>query len=197
MTTRDHVKIPQRTRVDWSAAKARYVELGPDERTLARLSRELGVSQATVQKHARDEAWAEAARLADERAAAKALEIATRSREQRAAQTARIRDLAADRIERKLTPDETGDVAADDNTVVQAWKEADRQYRLDIGEATARIEVHEVHEFIQRVMIGYDELLVAALDEHLGNGKRSAILARVRAGAPALLEQTARGTVES
>lgn len=185
---------PQRTRIDWSAARAFYVSLPLTERSFRCVAREFKVSEQTVAKHVRREGWLEAAAEADRRAGAKALEQSMRTREERAVQTARIRDLAADRVERILTPNDAGQIDADHSTVAAAWKEADRQYRLDIGEVTDRISIPEVREFVLRLAGSVDELLVAVLDESLANGKRQVVLRAFRARFPEVLEETA-GTV--
>src|SRR5690242_15407315 len=73
----------QRTRVDWGAAKAFYVALGPTERSLARVHREFGVSEVTVQKWAKRDGWEAAAAEADAQAGQVALDRAVRTRSER------------------------------------------------------------------------------------------------------------------
>jgi hypothetical protein len=186
--------VPQRTRIDWNAARAFYVSLPTTDRSFARVAREYHVTTHTVGKHARREGWVEAAAEADRRAGAKALEATMRTREQRAVQTARLRDLAADALEGEFAVDDRGNVTSslDPAVRVQVWKEADRQYRLDIGEVTDRISIPEVRDFVAGFVNQVDELLVAVLEETLGeNGKRAVVIRAFRERMPGVLEQAA------
>jgi hypothetical protein len=187
---------PARTgvkRLDRAAARAYYVALEPAERSFPAVAAKFGVSDTTVRKWARREGWDDSAREADRKAAAAGLAQAERTREQRAVQTARMRDLAADSIEGQFVVDEEGNVTStlEPAVRVQVWKEADRQYRLDIGEVTDRISIPEVREFVLQLAGAVDELLVAVLDEQLGNGKRQVVLRAFRARFPEVLELAA------
>jgi len=137
---------PQRTRVDWGAAKALYIALGPEERSLARISRELGVSETTVQKWARRDEWVAAAEEADRIAAEKAAAAALRTIEQRNQRTVeladRLRDLA-------IAKTEAGEI--DPNVAVRALPRYVQLEQLIAGEATARVEVGDVQAIITAV----------------------------------------------
>lgn len=141
---------PQRTRIDWGTAKARYVELGPDERSYARIHREFGVSEVTVQKHARRESWVESAAEADGRAAAKALQAAQRSIEERNARSIKLIELVRDHA---IDAMEARPADLDLNVAVRTMPRLIDKEQLLAGEATSRIEVSEVDDVLQAVFV--------------------------------------------
>lgn len=143
-TPRDHVTTPAATtpqgrqRFDHQAACSVYVELGA-RRTFTEVAKRFHVSITAVRNIAKRDGWAEIARKADAQAQAKALERAVRSREQQVAQTARIRDRAADRIEARL-----GEESMDDNDVLRALEWGEKNVRLNLGESTEHVAIAEV-----------------------------------------------------
>lgn len=156
-----------RDRYDWAAALAYFIALDPP-RTRAAIARRFGMSEAAVRQRATREHWDDRAAEADRRAAAKAVEAATRTREARAAQTARILDRAQDIVEKRLTPDEEGDVHAVDEFVIRAWTQASRDYRLDIGEATDNVAIATVQAgFREAQQLAIELLRALVVDEAL------------------------------
>lgn len=135
---------PQRTRVDWGAAKAFYVALPPTERSFARVAREYRVTALTVRKHAHAEGWVEAAARVDEDSAAKAMAAALRTIDQRNARTIELTEALRDRALEKLEE-------VDVNVAVRALPRYVQLEQLIAGEATARVEVGDVQAIITAV----------------------------------------------
>lgn len=137
---------PQRTRIDWGVAKARYVALGSDERSYLRIAREFKVSEVTVRKWARRDGWVEAAAKADAESAAKELAKAQRTIEQRNARTVelteKLRDLAIAKV---------GVGEVDPNVAVRALPRYVQLEQLIAGEATARVELGDVQAIVTAV----------------------------------------------
>ncbi|RDI73292.1 hypothetical protein Gocc_2892 [Gaiella occulta] len=137
---------PQRTRVDWGRAKARYVTLGPDERSYARISREFAVSEVTVRKWAKRDGWLEAAADADNRAASEALRAAVRSLADRNTRTV----LATDRL-RDIVLDPATEI--DPNVAVRALPRYAHLEQLIEGQATNRVEITDVQAIVSAVFV--------------------------------------------
>lgn len=137
---------PQRTRIDWGAAKARYVALGADGRSYLRIAREFKVSEVTVRKWARRDSWVAAAAAADAKSAAKELAKAQRTIEQRNARTVELTEALRDRAIEKL--DEV-----DPNVAVRALPRYLTLEQLLAGEATSRpeLELGEVQAIVMAV----------------------------------------------
>lgn len=135
---------PQRTRVDWGVAKARYIELGADERSYARIHREFGVSEVTVQKWAKRDGWVEAAREADEKAAAAVMAKAVKSIEERNVRTIQV----AEKL-RTIVLDE--DTVIDPNVAARSLPRYVALEQLIAGEATARVELGDVQAIVTAV----------------------------------------------
>lgn len=139
-----HATPPQRTRVDWGVAKARYVALGADQRSFARISREFSVSEVTVRKWARRDSWVEAAAKADASSAAKELARAQRTIDERNARTVQLTELLRDRAIDQLEQ-------VDVNVAVRALPRYLAIEQLLAGEATARVEVGDVQAIVTAV----------------------------------------------
>ena len=161
-----NAKPKQRTRVDWGAAKAAYVALGPTERTFAGIARELRVHAVTVRKYAHRDGWIEAADKADADAAAKSLSQGIKTREERNTQFLRIVDLANKRALEKLTLNELEVRLAD---LPALGKHAE----LILGEATDRVSFAELQEALG--------VVIALAIAELPRKAQGAFLAKVRA----------------
>ncbi len=128
---------PRKPRVDWDAAKAFYVALGPEHRTFSRVATEYHITDHTVGKWAKRHDWVGAAAKADAAAAEKLLAKAGRSLEARQADTIRV----ADKLRETVLAE---DVKLDPNVAVRALPRFAHLEQLYAGEATGRIEVSEV-----------------------------------------------------
>lgn len=170
---------PQRTRIDWGVAKAWYVGLRPEERSYEAVSREFRVSVTTVRKWARRDKWAEAARAADAKAAAAALKTTERSRSRVARDTALIHVASQDELRRRLT--ETP-AAMSDADLVRAYRESGHQFRLDVGEATGRIEAPEVADLVQTLLLRMEAKIRAVVEQFVPPAKVGVALDAGRQG---------------
>lgn len=143
---------PQKTRADWGAAKARFVELGPQERTFLRIAREFSVSTVTVRKHAHRDGWLAAAEEADAAAAQAALAGAIKTRAQRVQDILKITDRLVDHF-----IEEAASKAAE-----ASYLDLERMMKLAElveGEATDRFSFAEVQSTLVVVMSAGPELL--------------------------------------
>lgn len=147
---------PQKTRIDWGAAKAFYIGLPPTERSFARVAREFPVSSKTVRKHAHDDGWIEAAADADRQANEAAIRKAVRSRSERVANSLRFVDDFLDVAKAKL---KAGDLDVRASDVPPLVKLAE----LLEGEATDRIQVGEVRALIVQVTIAAGKWVTSPL----------------------------------
>lgn len=170
-------------RFDHDAAKAYFVSLDRSERSSQAVAEHFSVSRRTVDKWRKLDRWNEAAADADAKTAAALERQAIKTREQRALQDARIRDLAAGRVERRLA-DESADVA--DDFVARVLADADKRVRLNEGEATD-------HVAVAQVQAGFRESLAAAsglLSDLVERGLEAAELVRVfRAELPGRVQE--------
>ncbi len=139
-----HATHPQRTRIDWGAAKAFYVTLDTTERSFARVAREYRVTALTVRKHAHREGWVELAAKLDASGAAKALANAVRTIEERNARTVKLTEGLRDRAIEKLNE-------IDPNVAVRALPRYLPIEQLIAGEATSRIEIGDVNALVNAV----------------------------------------------
>jgi hypothetical protein len=139
----------QRTRVDWGAARARYIALGPTDRSYANISREFGVSETSVRKWARREDWAALAADADAKAAAKATATAIRALELRQADTVRVAEILRRRALRLEEPD-GGDV--DLELAIRLLPQYAKLEQLFAGEATDRVALAEAQAVVMAVV---------------------------------------------
>lgn len=130
-------------RIDWAEAEAFYLALDPP-RVLQRVVEKFAVSRVTVGRQAKRREWREKAARIDAEAAERAHGKRVRDRSEQIAQMARIRDAAADRMEKRLLSDEELEAAI----VVRALEMAEKYVRLDAGEATDKIAVAEVSQLI-------------------------------------------------
>lgn len=182
MSNRDG-KPQRRTRIDWAAAKAFYVALGPTERTYAAVSRQFGVSDISVGKHARAEGWGEAASKADRDLAEKAAGRALRTLEERNKRTLLLIDKARDH----LSSDDADD---------PKWSDLAPLVKLEQlieGEATDRVSVAEVSQFALELSRGLDQLVMRLVAEHLPNGKRRLFVEAWREGQGEVLDRSSAG----
>jgi hypothetical protein len=157
-------------RFDHDAAKAYFVSLDPGERSSRTVAEKFGVTETTVRKWRKRDEWAKAAEEADRLAAAAVERQGVKTRVQRALQDARIRDLAASRVETRLGAD---DVA--DDFVARVLADADKRVRLNEGEATDHVAVAEVQAGF-RESLAAPALLLADL---VGRGLTGDELVRV------------------
>lgn len=126
-------------RFDHASAKAYYVSLDPRERSARAVAERYSVTEKTIKKWRKLDNWDKAAAAADAKASAELERQGVKTRVQRALQDARIRDLAASRVERRLAAD---DIA--DDFVARVLADADKRVRLNEGEATDHVAVAEV-----------------------------------------------------
>jgi transposase len=147
-------------RIDWDAAEAFYLAL--DDRTYGQVAAKFSVSETSVGKQARLRKWREKAEKLDAEASERARRKVVRSRADQIAQMARIRDHAADRLERKLV-DEQAEL--DDQLVIRALELSEKYVRLDAGEATDRVDRREVQQVILVTLRAATEFVPPALRE--------------------------------
>lgn len=108
------------------------------------MSRELGVSETTVQKWAKRDGWVEAAEKADADSAARVMQAALKTIEQRNADTIKLTQALRDRAINQLED-------VDVNVAVRALPRYLAIEQLLAGEATARVEVGDVQAIITAV----------------------------------------------
>ena len=140
-------------RIDWTAAMTAYVT--DPKRSFQKVARAFGVSNVSVGKHARAEGWAEAAQKFDAETAERALKAAGLSRDQHVARAVRVRDEAFDLALEKLL-DRSLEVKLSDLPAIGKYVE------LLSGEATDRVEVSEVREFIGLLLVRVSGLVEPA-----------------------------------
>lgn len=157
-------KPTKTTRTDWGAAKALYIQLGPDVRSYVEVSRRLRVSSVTVRKYAKRDQWVKAAADADANAARKALAGARRSREERVTKMLKIVDRAFDRFEDDI---DVLDLRLADLPHLGKFAE------LLEGEATDRVSFGELQEALS--------MTVATMMDFVPKAKRPDALAAIRA----------------
>ena len=133
-----------RRRIDWQAAKAIFV--GDPTRSFTKVARQFSVSVQAVRKHAKAEGWEEQAARFDAEAEERNLRAQVKSRDQHYLAAARVRDEAfAQTLSRLL--DESLEVRLGDLPAIGKYVE------LLSGEATDRVEVSEVREFIGLLLV--------------------------------------------
>lgn len=162
-------------RFDHAAAKAWYVSLDPGERSSRAVAEKFGVSETTISKWRRLETWDDAALEADRAASVAVQRQAVKTREQRALQDARRRDLAADIVEKKLELATDGKADVSDEWIAKVLLDADKHVRLNEGAATDHVEVAQVQAGF-RESLGAAAELVASL---VGRGLSGDELVRV------------------
>lgn len=138
-------------RFDHDAARAFYVSLDPPRRYVD-VAAKFGVSDTTIRKVARAEAWQDAAFKADEQAAEKALAGAVRTREQRVKAVLAITDRLVDHF--------IAEAAA--KAAASSYLDLERMMKLAElveGEATDRFSFAEVQSTLVVVMAAGPELL--------------------------------------
>ncbi len=149
-----------RSRIDWPAAFAHYLEL-PPPRTYRAVAEHFGVSDTAVRQHARAEGWDEKVAALEAQAAQKLERQAVRTLEQRMADTIRV----ADRL-RHVALHEDSEI--DPAVAVRSLPRYVHLELLHAGEATDRVEYAEV----ERALSG----LVERALRHMGAEERQAFL---------------------
>lgn len=140
----------RRPKIDWVAAKTLYLELGP-ERTYGQVAARFPVSARAVGQHAAKNGWAAAATEFDQRVALEAARKIARSRAAQIAQTARLRDAAADELERRFTVTEIAE-AMEEAVLIRLFEVAEKNVRLDAGEATELVSMAEAQQLFSRLI---------------------------------------------
>lgn len=164
-------------RFDHVAALQLYIALEPPNRTYARVAKDVGASQTSVRRWAREERWEEQLAAAQQRAIAKAL----KSREQISALNLRILGKGLDRIADRLDADDVTD-----DFVQRVTAQASKDYRLDIGEATDNVAVAEVQAGFRTYGATAHELLEQLIGEGLeGRG----LVVAFRSRLPVLVQE--------
>lgn len=151
-----------RHRFDHAAAKAYFVSLDPGQRSSQAVADKFSVSRRTVDKWRKLDGWNEAAAESDRGAAEKAVALAVRSREQRVAQDARIRDRAADLVESRLSADDVTD-----EFLRQVWDASDKRVRLNEGTATDHVAIAEVQAGFREALAAPPQLLAVLVKRGL------------------------------
>lgn len=128
----------RRPRIDWDAAFAFFCS--DSTVSYPKVARKFSVSVTSVGKHARAEHWNDRRAELFAKAVAKAGDKAVRDRAAQIVQMARIRDAAADQVERRLNAKQLDDALA-----VRALEMAEKYVRLDNDEATDKIEISRVN----------------------------------------------------
>lgn len=164
----------RRPRIDWDAA-FNYFASDPTV-SYPKVARKFSVSVTSVGKHARAEHWDERRTALLDEAADRANGKIVQSRAQQMVQNARIRQAAAQRLEKRLL----GDGELDDAFVIRAYEAADKIGRLDAGEATDRVEVATVNRLLLGVYRVAGELVPAE--------RRAELLERLDAETSGMLE---------
>lgn len=175
-------------KIDWNAARsyfARNVDV-----SFGDVARRCGVSDTAVRKHARAEGWLAYRAELHAEVARRRHESDLRSLEERQADFVRVAELLRGRV---LTiaddPERLAELPLE--LAIRELPDYLKLERLIEGEATDRISVPEVREFVTRLAVAVDELLAGIVAAHLANGKRAAILADFRARFGLVLEQAA------
>ena len=137
-------------RIDWSTAKAAYV--GDPTRSYGKIARSFGVSEAAVRQHSKREGWIEAAEKFDAETLERAMRAQVKSRDRHFLEAARVRDEAFALTLEKLL-DRSLEVKLSDLPAIGKYVE------LLSGEATDRVEVSEVREFIGLLLVRVSSLV--------------------------------------
>lgn len=148
---------PQPTRVDWNAARAFYVTLGPEERTYRRVAEEFTVSETTVKKWAKRQKWPDVAAAADEKAGKNALDRAIRTRSERTEAVLKLVDEYVDQTSAKMKS-KSLDVKASDIPALVKLAE------LLLGEPTDRIQISQLEPLLDAYDQALDRLREMASD---------------------------------
>ena len=135
---------PAKARVDWDEAFAHYLALGPD-RTYVAVARQFGVSARRVGAKAKDDGWREEVeRIQAERAEAMKAE-AIRTLDERQRETIKVANLLRDTILEADGP-------IDPDVAARVLPQYAKLEQLFAGEATERISVAELGEFVRRLV---------------------------------------------
>lgn len=148
---------PQRTRIDWDAALAFYVALGPTERSLQRVADEFPVSLASVKKWAKRKDWHDVAAKADAQAGQVALDRAVRSRSERTEAVLKLVDEYLDQTTEKIKAKGLDIKASDIPHLVKLAE-------LLLGEPTDRIAISQIEPLLDAYDTALDKLRDMASD---------------------------------
>jgi hypothetical protein len=146
---------PRKPRVDWDAARAFYLSLGPEERTYRRVVAEYGVSEKTVQKWAARQDWPAQAAAFDAAVSNETTNRIIRTRAQRVEDTLRYVDRVIDRAAGMV---DTSDVKHSDVAALVKLAE------LLVGEPTDRIQISQLQPLLDAYDRALDELRDLATD---------------------------------
>jgi hypothetical protein len=139
---------PQRTRIDWDAALAFYVSLGPQERSFQRVADEFPVSMTTVKKWAKRNEWHRVAAEADAVAGRVALDRAVRTRSERTEAVLKLVDEYLDQTTARIKTKDLNIKASDVPHLVKLAE-------LLLGEPTDRIQISQLEPLLD----AYDQAL--------------------------------------
>lgn len=152
-----------RRRVNWTAAKAWYLALDQDRRTLKAVADRFKVSDSRVSQVAARDGWAAAAEDVDRRVQRRAVTSLVRNRAERLARALEVSDRATDLALAMLPLDQAGQLdpakVANLPRVDQLLEKIPGLFRmaeLAAGEATDRLEVAQV----QPVLVAFARIAV-------------------------------------
>jgi hypothetical protein len=170
--------VSTRRRIDWAAARTVFVS--DPTRSFAKVARRFGVSDVAVRNHAKREGWEDAARKFDRDVEDRALRAAVKTRDRHVLDATRARDLAFDLAIEGMVA-KTLDVKLADLPAIGKYVE------LLTGEATDRVELGEVREFVSVLFVR-----VLPLIEPARRGELVALLHELEGELPG-----ARGAIEA
>lgn len=154
--------------VDWDAARAYFLSLGPDQRSYVAVAAEYKVSVKTVQKWAKRQQWMAQAASLDAQVSGSTRHLIVRTRAERVHNTLALVDAYLDAVIEKLAA-KTLDVKASDVAALVKVSE------LLIGEPTDRIQVTQLRPLLDAYDAAVDELRSMADDQ----GRAARVVARL------------------
>jgi hypothetical protein len=145
--------MSSRRRIDWIAAKASFV--GDPTRSFGKVARRFGVSDTAVRKRAKADTWEADAQKFDREAEHRALKAQVKTRDEHITQATLLRDVTFENAHRKAI-EGTLDVKLSDLATFGKYVE------LLTGEATDRVELGEVREFVSVLFVRVSQLIEPA-----------------------------------
>lgn len=145
------------TRVDWDAALAFYVALGPTERSYRMVSERFGVSETTVRKWANRQDWPTVAATTDAEAGRVALDRAVRTRSERTEAVLKLVDEYLDQTTARIKAKDLDIKASDVPHLVKLAE-------LLLGEPTDRIAISQLEPLLDAYDQALDKLRDMASD---------------------------------
>jgi hypothetical protein len=142
-----------RKQIDWPSARTYYLELGPG-RSLAMVSRQFGVSDTSVGKHAKQSGWKEAGLAFDQEVERRQEQAALRTRTNRKIRVLTAADDFIDGFADNAKA-KGGDGNASDFAAVVKLTE------LLEGEPTDRVQVGEVQQMFAVILSGVSVFIAA------------------------------------